>query len=170
MCNDSAALSSQNNELLPCQLAKKTAAPTALSWDLLGFPMIHQLKNYSWRQGKGVGLQDSTLSWAMPMPYQPSNILITALAFHHGFLSSSLCMCPIVTISPHREKTISYSSLWPTQFLYCDQRRQNFQITQRTPSVLQVLTAFSCRQVSSICFETQEREKNVYKTAIIQSM
>ena len=54
MCHDTIALSSQNNKPL------YAVAPTALSWDLLGFPMIHQLENFTLglRAGGGASGQD----------------------------------------------------------------------------------------------------------------
>lgn len=119
MCNDSATLSSQNNELLHASWQKNCCSNSPL----LGSPRLSydpSTKELLLALGQGGGAPGQCSLMGMRMPYQPSNILITALAFYHGFLSSSLCMCPTVTISPHREKTISYSSLWPTQFLYCD--------------------------------------------------
>lgn len=76
MCSDTATVCSQSNGLLPCWLGKSTVAPPAPSQDLLGFPMIQQLRNCSWHQGERVGLQDSA-----------------RMGHAHAMLSDNGCSC-----------------------------------------------------------------------------
>ena len=88
MCNDTATLFSQSNELLTCWLAKNTVAPPALSQDLLGFPMIHLgIRATGWGSR-------TALSWVMPTPCcQILLLLLFTIAFY-------LVPCLYMLLSP----------------------------------------------------------------------